>query len=83
MSWTDASGNLPDVPADDLVVTPAGTLVLATDLGVLASVDGGAHWLRLGGNHPLTTVMDLHVGPDGRVYSATHGRGIWSILSPA
>jgi hypothetical protein len=83
VSWTDASGNLPDVPADDLVVTPAGTLVLATDLGVLASVDGGAHWLRLGGNHPLTTVMDLHVGPDGRVYSATHGRGIWSILSPA
>jgi hypothetical protein len=83
VTWTDASGNLPDVPADDLVVTPAGALVLATDLGVVVSNDGGAHWLRLGGNHPLTTVMDLHVGPDGQLYSATHGRGIWRIAEPA
>jgi hypothetical protein len=83
VTWTDASGNLPDVPADDLVVTPAGTLVLGTDLGTLVSTDGGAHWMRLGSNHPLTTVMDLHVGPDGKLYSATHGRGIWSIPLPA
>jgi hypothetical protein len=82
-TWTDMSGNLPDVPADDLVITPAGTLVLGTDLGNLISTDGGAHWMRFGSNHPLTTVMDLHVGPDGRIYSATHGRGIWSIASPA
>jgi photosystem II stability/assembly factor-like uncharacterized protein len=82
-TWADVSGNLPDVPADDLVVTPAGTLVLGTDLGVLISTDGGAHWMRFGANHPLTTVMDLHVGPDGRLYSATHGRGIWSTPLPA
>ena len=83
VTWTDVSGNMPDVPADDLVVTDGGTLVLATDLGVLISTDGGAHWQRFGGNHPLTTVMDLHTGPDGRLYSATHGRGIWSIPLPA
>ena len=82
VTWTDVSGNLPDVPANDLVITEDGTLVLATDLGNLISTDGGAHWQRLGGNHPLTTVMDLHVGPDGRLYSATHGRGIWSIALP-
>jgi hypothetical protein len=39
--------------------------------------------MRLGSTHPLTTVMDLHVGPDGRLYSATHGRGIWSTPLPA
>jgi len=83
VTWTDVSGDLPDVPANDLVVTEDGTLVLGTDLGTLISTDGGAHWLRLGGNHPLTTVMDLHVGPDGRLYSATHGRGIWSIPLPS
>ncbi len=83
VTWTDASGNLPDVPGDDLVVTPGGALVLGTDLGVLISTDGGAHWQRLGTSHPLTTVMDLHVGPDGRLYSATHGRGIWSTPLPA
>ena len=82
-TWTDVSGDLPDVPANDLVVTDDGTLILATDLGNVVSTDGGAHWQKLGGNHPLTTVMDLHVGPDGRLYSATHGRGIWSIPLPA
>jgi sugar lactone lactonase YvrE len=82
-TWADVSGNLPDVPADDLVVTPAGKLILGTDLGVVISTDGGAHWQRYGSTHPLTTVMDLHVGPDGRVYSATHGRGIWSTPRPA
>ncbi len=76
-TWADVSGNLPDVPADDLIVTSTGTLILGTDLGVVISTDGGAHWMRLGGNHPATTVMDLHVGPDGNLYSATHGRGIW------
>jgi hypothetical protein len=82
-TWTDVSGNLPDVPADDLVITPAGSLVLGTDLGVVVSTDGGAHWKRLGSNHPYTTVMDLHQSPDGKVYSATHGRGIWKITQPA
>jgi hypothetical protein len=83
VTWADVSGNMPDVPGNDLVVTPAGSLVLGTDLGVLISTDGGAHWMRLGSTHPLVTVMDLHVGPDGRIYSATHGRGIWSTPLPA
>jgi hypothetical protein len=83
VTWSDADGNLPDVPADDLVVTPGGKLILGTDLGTLISTDGGAHWMRYGSNHPLTTVMDLHAGPDGRLYSATHGRGIWSTPLPA
>jgi hypothetical protein len=26
--------------------------------------------------------MDLHLGVDGLVYAATHGRGIWSIVKP-
>ena len=40
-------------------------------------------WKRVGagsgqaGALPLTTVFDLHLGPDGYLYSGTHGRGIW------
>ena len=30
-------------------------------------------------NLPYTTAMDIHRGPDARIYAATHGRGIWSI----
>jgi hypothetical protein len=80
-TWSDVSGNLPDVPVNDIVIT-GGKLVVGTDLGTVVSSDGGAHWARLGSNLPYTTVMDLHVGPDGLVYAATHGRGIWSIVKP-
>lgn len=59
-----------------------GSLVVGTDLGTVVSSNGGATWSRLGSNLPYTTVMDLHIGPDGRVYAATHGRGIWSIVKP-
>ncbi len=82
VTWTNASGNLPDVPGDDLVITPSASLVLATDLGVVISTDGGATWKRLGTNHPYNTAMALHVGPDGNLYSGTYGRGIWRIGRP-
>jgi photosystem II stability/assembly factor-like uncharacterized protein len=80
-TWVNVSGNFPDVPADDIVIRGTN-LVVATDLAVLISSDGGATWSRLGANLPFTTVMDLSVGPDGRLYAATHGRGIWSIIAP-
>ena len=80
-TWTDVSGNLPDIPVNDIVIS-TGKLVLGTDLGVVVSANGGATWSRLGGNLPYTTVMDLHIGPNGLLYAATHGRGIWSIVKP-
>jgi hypothetical protein len=80
-TWADVSGNLPDVPVNDVLLVGA-KIVLATDLGVVISGDGGAHWSRLGGNLPYTTAMDVHLGPDNRVYAATYGRGIWSIVKP-
>ena len=80
-TWSDVSGNLPDVPVNDVLFV--GTkIVVATDLGVVISTDGGAHWSRLASNLPFTTVLDIHAAPDSRVYAATHGRGIWSIAQP-
>ena len=79
-TWADVSGNLPDVPVTDVVISH-GTLVVGADLGVVVSGDGGAHWSPLGTGLPYT-VMDLSLGPDGRLYAATHGRGIWSIAAP-
>lgn len=80
-TWTNISGNFPDVPVNDIIVR-AGKLLVATDLATLISTDAGATWSRLGPNLPYTTVMDIHAGPDGRLYAATHGRGIWSITTP-
>jgi len=64
------------------IVIRNGRLIVATDLGTLVSTDDGAHWSRLGMSLPITTVMDVHLGPDGKLYAATHGRGIWSITAP-
>jgi hypothetical protein len=77
-SWTDVSGNLPDVPASTILKTADG-VALGTDLGVFYRADGRSDWQRLGGNFPLTVVMKLTASSDGSlVYAATHGRGIWS-----
>ncbi|MDQ1748643.1 MAG: hypothetical protein QOD07_2906 [Frankiaceae bacterium] len=85
--WADVDGNLPDIPASDLVITPSGTRVLSTDLAVFVSPAGqdGA-WTRLGtAGHdiPMAVITDLSVGPDGNLYAATYGRGIWRTPLPA
>lgn len=48
-SWTDISGNLPDLPVNSIALDPgrANTFYLGTDLGVFQTVDGGQTWERL------------------------------------
>ncbi|MFJ9842571.1 hypothetical protein ACIRYZ_19215 [Kitasatospora sp. NPDC101155] len=80
MTWRDISGNLPDVPADALVIAK-GKLILATDHLVYATdVDNPPCWVRLGRGLPSSVVTDLAVDPSGdAVIAATHGRGLWRI----
>ena len=80
-TWTDISGNLPDIASDALVLAH-GQLALATDPGVYTAREGeGARttWspprlrpAQRGRRRP-------HPGPDGYIYAATHGRGVWRI----
>ena len=81
-SWTDISGDLPDIPGDAIVMI-GGKLVLATDAGAFVANDGGGtstSWSRLGTNLPNASVNDIEIGPNGQtVYAGTHGRGVWSI----
>jgi sugar lactone lactonase YvrE len=80
-SWTDISGNLPDVASDALVAIH-GKLALATDLGVYTAMAGegaSTSWSRLGTGLPNASVNDLTVGPGGYIYAASHGRGVWRI----
>ncbi|HEX4834029.1 MAG TPA: hypothetical protein VH478_23390 [Trebonia sp.] len=78
-SWTDISGNLPDIASDALVLSH-GQLALATDSGVYTAREYGGsrtRWSRLGSGLPNVAVDDLTVGPAGWIYAGTHGRGIW------
>jgi sugar lactone lactonase YvrE len=80
-TWTDISGNLPDIASDALVLVH-GKLALGTDAGVFAAREGegaGTRWERLGEGLPNASVNDLTVGPGGYIYAATHGRGVWRI----
>jgi photosystem II stability/assembly factor-like uncharacterized protein len=80
-AWTDASGNLPDVPTND-VVFENGNLAVATDFGVYTSSDGGASWARYGTNLPNVVVDQLTLDPNRNLIAATHGRGLWTIPAP-
>jgi sugar lactone lactonase YvrE len=80
-SWQDISGNLPDIGGDALVIS-GNRLALATDLGMYsAQANRGARtsWSRLGSGLPNASVNDVTPGPDGYIYAATHGRGIWRL----
>ena len=81
MTWTNISGNLPDIASDALVISN-GHLALATDAGMFMAATGGGMsttWTRLGTGLPNVVVDDVTVGPGGFIYAATHGRGIWRI----
>ena len=81
-TWADISANFPDVPANSIQALSNGALVVATDLAVLYRAPGASSWQRLGSGLPLTVALDVELGPDGNIYAATHGRGIWRVAAP-
>ncbi len=59
---------------------PASSYYVAGDVGVFATLDGGANWSNAGGplGLPNTMISDLQVGKNTRMlYAGTMGRGIW------
>ena len=78
LTWTDISANLPDIPADTIALIPGGGIALGTDLGVLYRAPGQTRWKAVG-ELPAVAVAQVLVGPDHKLYAATHGRGIYSV----
>ena len=81
-SWTNITGNLPDVPVNALVVDPAfaATLYAATDIGVFSTSNGGVTWSPLGTGLPLVAVLGLTMDSQRRTLLAgSHGRGMWAL----
>ncbi|MEO8191126.1 MAG: FG-GAP-like repeat-containing protein [Acidobacteriota bacterium] len=84
-TWTDLSGDLPDVPVNAFAVDPTKTpniLYAGTDIGVFQSLDDGAHWAYLSEGHPVVAVFGLsRNNRTGQIVSATHGRGMFALSS--
>jgi photosystem II stability/assembly factor-like uncharacterized protein len=84
-TWADVSGTppnnrLPDAPANALEIDPsaADTMYVGTDVGVWATMDGGANWDLFSDALPNVAVYDLKLhAPTRLLRAATHGRGLW------
>jgi hypothetical protein len=92
--WINVNSNLPDAPANSVVVDPndANTLYVATDTGVYVTTDITSCattncWSVYGTSLPNAPVVALSAAPamatgDGRtgeLRAATYGRGLWQI----
>jgi hypothetical protein len=81
-TWESVSGNLPDVPCNDILIDPAldSTLYLATDAGVFVTSDLGSSWTVLGDELPITPITDLTFHQPTRILlAATYGRSMYSL----
>ncbi|HEU5341074.1 choice-of-anchor D domain-containing protein [Edaphobacter sp.] len=93
-SWTNISSNLPNAPANSIVIDPndANTVYVALDTGVyvttsVATCTTANCWSIYGTGMPNAPVVELAAAPrmptgDGRqgeLRAATYGRGIWQI----
>lgn len=92
--WTNISSNLPNAPANSVVVDPndANTVYVAMDTGVyvttqVASCATANCWSVYGTSLPNAPIVELAAaqamatgdGRSGELRAATYGRGIWQI----
>ena len=88
-NWTDFTSNLPNAPADAVVVDgAAGQVYVGTDVGVFVSSSASASWTEVGPlssaaatgylpNVPVTALRIFNSGGQKLLRASTYGRGIW------
>lgn len=78
--WGAIGQALPDIPVNDIVKDAAGSVYLATDVGVFGAATGDYNWEVIDGNLPSVVVTDLHIHEASDVlYAATYGRSIYKL----
>lgn len=78
-TWTDISGDLPNIPANDVVIdSTRGALYVATDLGVY-SLQSPSQWVPLGTGLPIVPVVGMKLHSSGILRVGTHGRSVWDL----
>ncbi len=81
-SWTDISGNLPNVPVHSLVINPvsSSTLYVGTETGVYYTTNGGGSWSSFNSGMPSFVPTDELVVQSSTnvLFAFTHGRGVWN-----
>jgi photosystem II stability/assembly factor-like uncharacterized protein len=82
ITWTDVSGQLPNIPANCLAIDPYSMGVyVGTDLGVFYSASGRGDWQRFDNGLPNVIVTDMAIQKTaGKIVVGTYGRGVWESL---
>jgi uncharacterized protein (TIGR03437 family) len=81
-TWSNISGDLPDVPVTSIAIDPlqVGILYIGTDIGVFQTTDGGGTWIRLGNGMPrVASYMVRYQAATRSLVVATHGRGMFRL----
>ncbi len=84
VSWTNISGNLPNLPTWSLQIdtNKANTLYIGNDTGVYVTTNLGVSWSPLGTGLPPVQVLQLDLNTTYDTLGiATHGRGLFEILT--
>ena len=88
-SWADFTANLPDAPANAVIVDSTNANVyVGTDVGVFVTSTGSANWTEVGPNPgpeqsgflpnaAVTALALFNSGGLGLVRASTYGRGMW------
>ena len=79
-SWTDITGNLPQAPVNDIVVD-GSSLLVATDVGVYVTTDGGddvAH-ARERACRTCRWTTSSWSRRRNELFAGTFGRGMWKV----
>ena len=86
-SWTDISGNLPNISINAVALDPnsSNTLYVGTDVGVYRTTNLGVNWEAFDNGIPNAMISDIHIDPeDSMLYAATFGRGMYKLnIAPA
>jgi len=79
-SWTDISGNMPDVPVNSIIIDydKDSTLYIGTDAGIFFTLNLGTNWMVLGTDLPNSPVFDINCHqPTKKLVAGTHGRSLF------
>lgn len=58
-------------------------LVATRDSGIICSADGGRTWRTIFDSDKVQYITSLHFTPNGAVYVASYGQGLWQIQATA
>ncbi len=84
-SWANASGNLPNVALRGVVIDPntsPHSIIVASDMGVMRTLDFGATWERLGVGLPTVQCTSLALDSTpvpSLLRVGTYGRSAWEL----